>query len=133
MDIEEAYQILGLDRHAGPDEAKAAYRKLALEWHPDRAPIDGERERFTARFKEVRDAYELLRSSNFPQLPEAASFEPRLAGRSFAKEPEPKSFSTSVEFRLDVDLRSVALFLLCAAAAVVLIGLMKWFGRTLSP
>lgn len=130
--IEEAYQILGLSRQAGAGEAKAAYRKLALDWHPDRAPIEGEREHFTARFKEIRDAYEFLRQASFPQLPQADDFSPRVGGRSFAKEPEIRTFSASMDFKFDFDLRTIGLALLYFCAAAVLLGLIRWFGRTLS-
>lgn len=50
------YEILGVDRNAGPDEIKKAFRKLAKEHHPDRNHQDGSAE----RFKEVNEAYEVL-------------------------------------------------------------------------
>lgn len=50
------YQILGLSKNAAPDEIKKAYRKLALEYHPDRNKSkEGEN-----KFKEVTKAYEVL-------------------------------------------------------------------------
>jgi molecular chaperone DnaJ len=52
------YQVLGVERSAGQDEIKAAYRKLALRYHPDRNPGDSEAEE---RFKEVSQAYATLR------------------------------------------------------------------------
>jgi len=51
------YQILGISRGASPEEIKKAYRKKALEFHPDRNPDDAEAEK---RFKEVSEAYEVL-------------------------------------------------------------------------
>lgn len=51
------YDILGVDRKAGPEEIKKAYRKLALEYHPDRNPGNAEAEE---RFKELAAAYEVL-------------------------------------------------------------------------
>ncbi|GBD42800.1 Chaperone protein DnaJ [bacterium HR40] len=52
------YEVLGVDRHASEAEIKRAFRQLALRWHPDRNPGDKEAE---ARFKEINEAYEVLR------------------------------------------------------------------------
>ena len=52
------YEVLGVGRDAGKDEIKKAYRKLAMQYHPDRNPGDSEAEH---RFKEVGEAYEVLR------------------------------------------------------------------------
>ncbi|MDD3620088.1 MAG: molecular chaperone DnaJ [Desulfobulbaceae bacterium] len=51
------YEVLGVPREAGMDEIKKAYRKLAMKYHPDRNPGDGEAE---AKFKEAAEAYEVL-------------------------------------------------------------------------
>jgi molecular chaperone DnaJ len=51
------YEVLGVDRGAGRDEIKAAYRKLAVKYHPDRNPGDKEAEE---RFKEAAEAYAVL-------------------------------------------------------------------------
>ncbi len=50
------YEILELDRQAGDGEVKTAYRKKALEFHPDRNPSHEAEE----RFKEASEAYEVL-------------------------------------------------------------------------
>lgn len=55
----DPYDVLGLERGCSPSEIKAAYKKLALKNHPDRAPL-AEKEEATARFKIVGEAYELL-------------------------------------------------------------------------
>lgn len=51
------YEILGVGRSATTDEIKRAFRKLAMECHPDRNPGDVEAE---ARFKELSEAYSVL-------------------------------------------------------------------------
>ncbi|RLA85219.1 MAG: molecular chaperone DnaJ [Deltaproteobacteria bacterium] len=52
------YKILGVPRNATQEEIKRAYRQLALKYHPDRNPGDKEAEE---RFKEIAEAYEVLR------------------------------------------------------------------------
>ena len=54
----DAYEILDVPRNTGANEIRKAYRKLALDFHPDRNPGDPEAE---ARFKEIVIAYETLR------------------------------------------------------------------------
>lgn len=58
MAKQDYYQILGVKRGAGADELKKAYRKLAMECHPDHNPNDAEAEQ---RFKEVNEAYDVLK------------------------------------------------------------------------
>ena len=52
------YELLRVSRDAGEEEIKKAYRKVALEYHPDRNAGSREAEE---RFKEVTEAYEVLR------------------------------------------------------------------------
>ncbi len=50
------YEVLGVKRDASPDEIKDAYRKLAMQFHPDRNKDAGAEE----RFKEISEAYAVL-------------------------------------------------------------------------
>jgi molecular chaperone DnaJ len=52
------YEVLGVERTAGDADLKAAFRKLAMKWHPDRNPGDKSCE---SRFKEINEAYEVLK------------------------------------------------------------------------
>jgi curved DNA-binding protein len=60
MQYKDYYQILGLGRSADADEVKRAYRKLARKYHPD---VSKERNA-EDKFKEVQEAYEVLRDSD---------------------------------------------------------------------
>src|SRR5688500_19968535 len=51
------YEVLGIQRTAGIDDIKKAYRKLALKYHPDKNPGDAEAEE---KFKEAAEAYGVL-------------------------------------------------------------------------
>ena len=52
------YDILGVTKGASAEEIKKAYRKQALEWHPDRHKDD--KEAAERRFKEINEAYQIL-------------------------------------------------------------------------
>lgn len=52
------YAVLGLGRNASEQEVKSAYRKLALQFHPDRNPDDPEAA--GEKFKEITEAYSVL-------------------------------------------------------------------------
>ncbi|HEX74365.1 MAG TPA: DnaJ domain-containing protein [Dehalococcoidia bacterium] len=52
------YQILGVSRNATSDEIKKAYRKLAMQYHPDRNP--GKEKWANDKFKEINEAYAIL-------------------------------------------------------------------------
>ena len=57
MEFKDYYQILGVPREASQDDIKRAYRKLARKYHPD---VSKEKDA-EARFKEVGEAYEVLK------------------------------------------------------------------------
>ncbi|MBI1275295.1 molecular chaperone DnaJ [bacterium] len=52
------YELLGVQKNATEAELKAAYRKLAMKYHPDRNPGDKEAEQ---KFKEISQAYDVLK------------------------------------------------------------------------
>ncbi len=51
------YEVLGVSKNATADELKKAYRKLAIQYHPDKNPGDKEAEE---KFKEAAEAYDVL-------------------------------------------------------------------------
>lgn len=55
------YEVLGVSKSATADEIKKAYRRLAMKHHPDRNKDDDTSE---ARFKEAKEAYEVLKDAN---------------------------------------------------------------------
>ena len=57
MQRKNYYEILGVARYADESEIKIAYRRLALQIHPDTNPDDPEAE---DRFKEINEAYDVL-------------------------------------------------------------------------
>lgn len=58
--LDNPYDVLGVSRDATQDEIKRSYRKLALEYHPDRNPGD---EAAEERFKQISEAYATLRDA----------------------------------------------------------------------
>ena len=59
------YEVLGVDRNATPEQIKKAYRKKAIEFHPDRNPGNKEAEE---KFKEAAEAYDVLSDEKKKQL-----------------------------------------------------------------
>jgi len=59
--MSDFYSVLGVQRAASDDEIKKAYRKLAMQYHPDRN--NGSREA-EEKFKEITEAYDVLRDPN---------------------------------------------------------------------
>lgn len=57
MSKKDFYQTLGVNKSASPDEIKKAYRKLAMQYHPDKNQGNKKAEE---KFKEISEAYEVL-------------------------------------------------------------------------
>ncbi len=58
MAKQDYYTTLGTQKGAAPDDLKKAYRKLAMQFHPDRNPGDKQAE---SKFKEINEAYDVLK------------------------------------------------------------------------
>src|SRR6266478_6100290 len=59
MEFRDYYKVLGVERAAGADQIKAAYRRLARKYHPDVSKEPNAE----ARFKEMQEAYEVLKDA----------------------------------------------------------------------
>jgi curved DNA-binding protein len=69
MEYKDYYKILGIEKKADADQIKRAYRKLAMQYHPDRNPENKQAEE---KFKEINEAYQVLgdpeKRARFDQL-----------------------------------------------------------------
>jgi molecular chaperone DnaJ len=83
--MRDYYELLGVGRDATNDELKAAYRRLALQYHPDKNPDDRAAE---AMFKEVSAAYAVLsdpdKRARYDQFGHAAAGDPFAGGFPFS-------------------------------------------------
>lgn len=61
MSKRDYYEVLGVQKNASPEDIKKAYRKVAMQYHPDRNPDNKEAEE---KFKEAAEAYDVLSDSD---------------------------------------------------------------------
>jgi len=80
------YEVLGVQKNASKDDIKKAYRKLAIQYHPDKNPGDKAAEE---KFKEATEAYEVLSDDQKKQAYDQFGF----AGVEGMGGPTPQDFS----------------------------------------
>ena len=80
------YEVLGVQKNASKDDIKKAYRKLAIQYHPDKNPGDKAAEE---KFKEATEAYEVLADDRKKQAYDQFGF----AGIENMGGPSPHDFS----------------------------------------
>ncbi len=85
--LKDYYRILGVDAQATEEEIKRAYRRLALQYHPDRNPDDPRAEE---RFKEISEAYAVLvdpaKRREYDASGHARSRQEPFAGRAWSQD-----------------------------------------------
>ena len=88
MSKKNYYKILGVSENASEAEIKAAFRKLALKWHPDKNPNN--KEEAEKKFKEIGEAYEVLgnaeKRQNYDRYGSAEGFAQGSPGDGFGQE-----------------------------------------------
>lgn len=89
MSKRDYYEILGVSRSATADDLKKAYRKQALEWHPDR----NKSPEAEGRFKEINEAYEVLSNSQKRQTYDQYGHSAFHAGASGRSSQGPSNYS----------------------------------------
>ena len=57
--MSDYYTLLGLTKSASETEIKKSYRKLAIQYHPDKSPAE-KKDEYTKKFQEISEAYEVL-------------------------------------------------------------------------
>jgi hypothetical protein len=144
MTPEEALAIVGARPGATVEEIKAAYRKKALELHPDRHAGASAKAYYEKRFKELSEAYELIKNNPPPApaepfVPEQGAGPevrvPRSRWRDRAdREPERVPLADKLDLRPSWDLEPIALWgVVIPLAILVLIFVVKFFAGLMNP
>lgn len=117
------YAILGVDRMASAADIKAAYRKQALKWHPDRN--SDQKTLAEEKFKEVSEAYEVLSDEKRKDLYDRYGDEGLKAGGP----PGGSAFHSSFRFSPPDDIFArffgVPLLRLCRLSVCVLTSILR--------
>ncbi|KAF9493167.1 DnaJ-domain-containing protein [Pleurotus eryngii] len=85
VDNMNCFEILGVEEGATTEEITAAYKKLALKWHPDRRLND--QENATKKFVEINDAYRALLNERRGRSKSTSSSDSRSRSRSSSRTP----------------------------------------------
>ena len=76
MNLQEAYEILGIPMGASEAEARAAYKDLVAVWHPDRFPNNARlKQKAEAKLKQINVAFQTIESAGFPKRPSGVAAE----------------------------------------------------------
>lgn len=145
MTIEQAYQTLGLAPGASAEAIKAAYRKKALELHPDRRS-QSEKPYYEEKFRELKEAYELIKKAGpmpAPVAREPVETEgwgepvevPQSRWRDLSsREPESAPLSDKLGVKPSWDLESWALWgVVIPAGAVILVLVVRLIAGWINP
>lgn len=82
------HKILGISRPATLSQIKAAYRKLALQFHPDKCPVD-ERKQAEKKFQQISEAYEALKIELSQESTVRSDIRRNTKGYGFGMNPSP--------------------------------------------
>ncbi|MGL5577845.1 MAG: DnaJ domain-containing protein, partial [Fusobacteriaceae bacterium] len=89
MSKRDYYEVLGISKTASETEIKKAYRKMAMQYHPDKFSQASDAEKKTAeeKFKEINEAYQVLSDAGKKEQSDRfghAAFEQGGAGGGFS-------------------------------------------------